>query len=110
MYFTTIKQLLVYYYRVVYNKDGHFTRVKPDQMLPKDVIQPTAPQIQAINKIMEALTIEDGEEAKLALKHIIRRFYLALICYTISSMLFKSFVLSFYAMLSRKIHGKSRGL
>jgi hypothetical protein len=40
-YFTTMKQLLVYYYRVVYNKDGHFTRVKPDQVLPKDIIQPT---------------------------------------------------------------------
>ena len=24
-YFTTIKQLLVYYYRVVYSEDGHFT-------------------------------------------------------------------------------------
>jgi hypothetical protein len=38
-----MKQLLVYYYRVVYNKDGHFTRVKPNQVLPKDVIQLTAP-------------------------------------------------------------------
>jgi hypothetical protein len=26
-YFTTMKQLLVYYYRVVYYTDGHFTRV-----------------------------------------------------------------------------------
>jgi hypothetical protein len=105
-----MKQLLVYYYRVVYNEDGHFTRVKPDQVLPKDVIQPTAPQIQAIDKIMEALTIEDKEEAKLALKHTIRRLYLALICYTISSMPFKSPVLNFYAMLSRKVRRKGRGL
>jgi hypothetical protein len=43
IYFTTMKQLLVYYYRVVYNEDGYFTRVKLDQMLPKDVIQPTIP-------------------------------------------------------------------
>jgi hypothetical protein len=27
-YFTIIKQLLVYYYRVVYCKDGYFTRVQ----------------------------------------------------------------------------------
>jgi hypothetical protein len=105
-----MKQLLVYYYRVVYNKDGHFTRVKPDQMLPKDVIQPTAPQIQAIDEIMEALTIEDGEEAKLALKHAIRRLYLALICHTVGSVFFKSLILSFYAILSRKVRGKGRGL
>jgi hypothetical protein len=36
-----MKQLLVYYYRVVYNEDGYFTRVKLDQMLPKDIIQLT---------------------------------------------------------------------
>ncbi|PVH67860.1 hypothetical protein DL98DRAFT_395537, partial [Cadophora sp. DSE1049] len=29
-YFTIIKQLLVYYYRVVHNNSGHFTRAKPD--------------------------------------------------------------------------------
>ena len=40
-----MKQLLVYYYRVVYNEDGHFTRAKPNQVLPKDVIQLTTPQI-----------------------------------------------------------------
>lgn len=44
-YFTTMKQLLVYYYRVVYCDDGHFTRAQPEQTLPGDVIQPTAPQI-----------------------------------------------------------------
>jgi len=33
-YFTAMKQLLVYYYRVVYNEDGHFTRTQPDQKLP----------------------------------------------------------------------------
>ena len=109
-YFTTMKQLLVYYYRVVYNKDGHFTRAKPDQVLPKDVIQPTAPQIQAMDEIMEALAVEDEEEAELALKHAIRRLYLALICHTVGSVPFKSPVLSFCAMLSRKVRGKGRGL
>ena len=29
-YFTTIKKLLVYYYQVVYNEDGYFTRAKLD--------------------------------------------------------------------------------
>jgi hypothetical protein len=32
-----------------------------------------------MDEIMEALALEDGEEAKLALKHAIRRLYLALI-------------------------------
>jgi hypothetical protein len=91
---------------VVYNEDGHFTWVKPDQVLLKDVIQLTAPQIQAMDKIMEALAVEDKEEAKLALKHAIWRLYLALICHTIGSVPFKSPVLSFYAMLSRKVRGK----
>jgi hypothetical protein len=63
-----------------------------------------------MDEIVEALAIEDKEEAKLALKHAIWRLYLTLICYTISSVPFKSLVLSFYAMLSRKVRGKGRGL
>jgi hypothetical protein len=59
---------------------------------------------------MEALVLKDKEETKLVLKYTIRRLYLALICHTISSMPFKSLVLSFYVMLSRKVRGKSRGL
>lgn len=79
-YFTTMKRLLVYYYRIVYCEGGHFTRTKPDQILPRDVIQPTKQQIQAMDEIMEALGLVDEEEAMLALKHAIRRLYLALIC------------------------------
>jgi hypothetical protein len=109
-YFTTIKQLLAYYYRVVYCEGGHFTRAKPDQMLPRDVIQLTAQQIQAIGEIIKALALEDEEKTKLVLKYVIRRLYLALICHMVSSMLFKSAVLSFCAILSRKVRGKSRGL
>jgi hypothetical protein len=105
-----MKQLLVYYYRVVHCKSGYFTRAKLEQVLPRDIIQLTAPQIQAIDKIMEALVLEDKKKAELVLKHTIRRFYLALICYTVGSIFFKSFVLSFYAILSRKIHEKGRGL
>ena len=37
-YFTTMRQLLVYYYRVVYCEGGHFICSQPDQMLPADVI------------------------------------------------------------------------
>jgi len=91
---------------VVYNEDGYFTRAKPDQVLPKDVIQLTAPQIQAMDEIMEALALEDEEEAKLALKYTIRRLYLALIYYTIGSVPFKSPILSFCTMLSRKVYRK----
>jgi hypothetical protein len=100
----------VYYYRVIHCEGGYFTRAKLEQVLPRDIIQPTALQIQAMDEIMEALVLEDKEKAELALKHAIRRLYLALIYYTISSMLFKSLVLSFYTILSRKIHGKGRGL
>jgi hypothetical protein len=32
-YFSTFKQLLVYFFRVVYYKDGHFTRTNPKQRL-----------------------------------------------------------------------------
>jgi hypothetical protein len=45
-----------------------------------------------------------------ALKHTIRRLYLALICHTVGSVPFRSPVLSFCAMLSRKVRGKGRGL
>jgi hypothetical protein len=100
----------VYYYRVIHCEGGYFTRAKLEQVLPRDIIQPTAPQIQAMDEIIEALVLEDEEKVELVLKHAIRRFYLALICYTVGSMFFKSFVLSFCAMLSKKIRGKSRGL
>ncbi|KFY12187.1 hypothetical protein V491_06882 [Pseudogymnoascus sp. VKM F-3775] len=109
-YFTTMKQLLVYYYRVVHSEGGHFTRAKPDQVLPRDVIRPTKTQTQAMDEIMAALAVVDAEEAELALKHAIRRPYLALICDTVCSVPFKSPVLSFCAMLSRKVRGKCQGL
>jgi hypothetical protein len=59
-----------------------------------------------MDKIMEALAIKNKEEAELALKHAIRRLYLALICYTVSNVPFKLPVLSFCAMLSRKVRKK----
>jgi hypothetical protein len=61
-----------------------------------------------MDEIIEALAIEDGEHAEQALQHAIRRLYLALICHTVCSVPFKSPVLSFCAMLSRKVRGKGR--
>ncbi|KAJ8066707.1 hypothetical protein OCU04_004100 [Sclerotinia nivalis] len=104
-YFLIGKQLLVYYYRVVYLEDGFFTTTQPDQKLPRDIIEPTSAQIRIMDEIMEALNIEDPDESELALKHTIRRLYLALICHSIGSVAFKSPVLSFCAMKSRMIYG-----
>ncbi len=59
---------------------------------------------------MDALALKDKDKAELALKHAIRRLYLALICYTVGSILFKSPVLSFCTMLSRKVRRKGQGL
>ncbi|KFY28326.1 hypothetical protein V491_00528 [Pseudogymnoascus sp. VKM F-3775] len=109
-YFTTMKQLLVYYYRIVHCEGGHFARAKPDQVLPRDIIRPTKAQAQAIDEIMEALAVEDEAEAEPALKHAIRRLYLALICHTVGSVPFKSPILSFCAILSRRVRRKGRGL
>lgn len=72
-YFTTMKQLFVYHYRVVHCKGGHFTRAKSDQVLPRNAIRPTKTQTQAMDRIMVALAVEAKEEAELALKHAIRR-------------------------------------
>jgi hypothetical protein len=109
-YFTATKQLLAYYYRVAYCEGGHFTRARPGQRLPQDAIRPTAQQTQAMDEIMEALTLDDGDAAELALKHAVRRLYLALICQVVGSVPFRSPVLSFCAMLGRKGRGKGQGL
>ena len=63
-----------------------------------------------MDEIIDALDLENMEEAELALKHAVRRLYLALICHTVGSVPFHSPVLSFCAMLSRKVRGKGRGL
>jgi hypothetical protein len=63
-----------------------------------------------MDKIIEALALEDEEESELALKYTIRRLYLALICQTVGSVPFKSPVLSFCAILSKKVRRKGRGL
>jgi hypothetical protein len=45
---------------------------------------------------------EDDDERDAELKHAIRNFYVSLICQTVGSRPFRSAVLSFCAMLSRK--------
>ena len=50
-----------------------------------------------------------GEDDAL-LQHAVRQLYLALICQIVGSVPFKSPVLSFCAMLSRKVQGKGRRL
>lgn len=52
------------------------------------------------------MALKDKEEAELALKYTIQRLYLAIIYYIISSVLFKSLVLSFCAILSKKVYRK----
>ncbi|KAM6508149.1 hypothetical protein FALCPG4_018036 [Fusarium falciforme] len=112
-----IKQLLVFYYRVIFCEDSHFTREGNDQVLPRDVIKTTEWQAGAIEAIISRLQEqdeergqrgergeegEDKEEDDQILKHGIRKLYLALVCQMLFGQPFESPVLSFCAMLSRK--------
>ncbi|PNP58255.1 hypothetical protein FNYG_15130 [Fusarium nygamai] len=112
-YFRIAKQLLAYYYRVVFRDDGHFNRESNDQVLPGDVIETTSWQEKAMHGIINALRRQDetsrvrsgggsDEERDVELKRAIRTFYISLICHTVGSRPFRSAVLSFCAMLSRK--------
>ncbi|EFZ03297.2 tlh3 [Metarhizium robertsii ARSEF 23] len=83
-YFRTMKQLLVYYYRVVYCEDGHFSRPQEvgreeddnddeeaDEdghahateavIFPQDVIEPTGEQQEAMTEMFRALREEDHQ-------------------------------------------------
>jgi hypothetical protein len=63
-----------------------------------------------MDKIIAILALNSQKEATRALKHAVQRLFLALICQTVGSAPFKSLVLSFCAMLSRKVRGKGRGV
>jgi Lhr-like helicase len=97
-YFTTWKQLIAYYYRVVHCKPGHFSYVNSDQKLPQDVVQPSDRQVRAMASIVAALSNGDDVD----LKSAIRWFCMTLICQIVGSLPFRSPVLSFCAMLSRR--------
>lgn len=131
-YFRTTKQLLVYYYRVVYREDGHFTRPweegdreegQTDGKVPRDTIEPTDEQQRAMREMFRALREEDSATAfsrprgadKVSesgsrktghcdsrLACAIRRFYIGLICHEVGGVPLRSPVISFCAMLSRK--------
>ncbi|KAH7199166.1 hypothetical protein BKA60DRAFT_583095 [Fusarium oxysporum] len=58
-YFRIIKQLLAYYYRVVYREDGHFTREGKSHVVPQDIIETTPLQRQAMEDVIGALRRRD---------------------------------------------------
>ncbi|KAG8673877.1 hypothetical protein FPOAC1_007196 [Fusarium poae] len=121
-YFRITKQLLAYYYRVVYRVDGHFTREGESHAVPQDIIETTPLQRQAMEDVIgalrrrekaakgrgapscdkkEGIATRDYDECDAELKHTIRKFYISLICQTVGSRPFRSAILSFCAMLSR---------
>lgn len=103
-YFRRMKELLVYYYRVAYRGDGHFTRDSEEQVLPNEVIEPDQEQREAMEDMFEAVRDDGGkpiEGENPRLEHAIRRFYMRLICHHVGSAHFRSPVLSFCAMISR---------
>ena len=115
-YFRIAKELLAYYYRVVYQEDGHFTQEAEDQVLPQDVIEPTRLQRQAIGEIVGALSTvkkaikdasghndneEEAYKSNPTLQRAIRNFYLSLPYQKVSNTPFRSPLLSFYAMHSQ---------
>jgi hypothetical protein len=102
-YFNTWTQLIVYYYRVVYTEDGHFTQREPSHQVPKQVIQPMEAQQKALRDAIKAATDKTDDNEDVALKHFLQRFFLALICHVVGSVPFRSPILSFCAMLGRLV-------
>jgi hypothetical protein len=105
-YFNTWVQLTVYYYRVVYAEGGHFTRRRHDYQVPKDIIQVKASQQNAFKEVVQAAQngkIDEEEDEQVAFQHLLRRFFLTLICHVVGSMPFRSPILSFCAALSRAV-------
>jgi hypothetical protein len=126
-YFRIAKQLITYYYRVVFLNDGHFSRDDDEHggiQVPQDTIKATSWQQKAMQGVILALQRQDevsrgrsggnssnregdnnndGEDDNnVELKCAIRAFYISLICHTVGSKPFRSPVLSFCAMLSRR--------
>lgn len=63
-----------------------------------------------MDEIVNALALEDNNKGTVVLKHAIRQFYLALIYHRVGSVPFRSLMLSFCAMLNRKVHRRERGV
>jgi hypothetical protein len=111
-YFHTWVQLIVFYYRVVYIVGGYFTQREPHHQIPEDVIQPTALQQKTFDDVVTTATnntvngghIKNGNNTdNIELQHLLRRFFLTLICHVVRSVTFRSPVLSFCAVLSKTI-------
>lgn len=106
-YFNTWVQLIVYYYRVVYATDGHFTRRQPNAQVPRDAIEPTVVQQNAFQEVVQAaeeMGEGEDEDDQAVFQQLLQRFFLALICHRVGSRPFRSPVLSFCAALSRTVH------
>jgi superfamily II DNA or RNA helicase len=118
-YFRKVRELLAYYYRVVYSEGGHFTRppaggeVGRKLPVPRDSIRPTARQRQAMICLVGQLRQQDrlrpegpdtGGAAAAAAELIpaTRELLLALICHTVGARPYRSAVVSFCAMHSRQ--------
>ena len=122
VYFHLTKQLLTYYYRVVYRPAGHFTSNTEGHPLPHDEIQPTSEQSQAMNAIIAVLRRQDAlnnvviidddsdpdddnssaatAELDGQLRKAIRDLLVSLICCWVGITPFESALLSFCAMRS----------
>ncbi|KIS65887.1 uncharacterized protein UMAG_10980 [Mycosarcoma maydis] len=116
VYFHLTKQLLTYYYRVVYRPAGHFTSNTEGHPLPHDEIQPTSEQSQAMDTIIAVLRRQDAlnnvmiidddddpaatAELDGQLRKAIRDLLVSLICCWVGDTPFESALLSFCAMRS----------
>ncbi|KAI8401489.1 hypothetical protein FOFC_18358 [Fusarium oxysporum] len=56
-YFRITKQLLAYYYRVVYCEDGHFIRGGENHVVPQDIIETTPLQRQAMEDVIKSILL-----------------------------------------------------
>jgi hypothetical protein len=57
-YFRKVKQLLAFYYRIVYRPGGHFSPAQSKEagwVVPQNVIKPTKTQVQAMNLLATTL-------------------------------------------------------
>ena len=88
-YFYTWVQLIVFYYRVVHATGGHFSRREPEHQVLTDVIQPTTLQRKTFGAVIKAATdnTDDNNSDAAPLTHLLRRFFLALICHVVGGWL-----------------------
>jgi hypothetical protein len=64
---------------------------------------PKKSQRKALRDVIKAAADKTDDSDDVALKHLLRRFFFALICHVIGSVPFRSPILSFCAMLGRSV-------